>query len=73
MNPINIFEGFCTFCENQSMALKATPDGVHIRAFNGVKYEGINLAQPKQVAVAMKEELFSISYHAFQRVPVGNN
>jgi hypothetical protein len=51
------------------MALKATPDGVHIRAFNGVKYEGINLAQPKQVAVAMKEvncKLFSISYHAFQ-------
>jgi hypothetical protein len=35
-------------------ALKAAPDGVHIRAFDGVKYEGVNLAQPKDVAVAMK-------------------
>ena len=35
-------------------ALKATPDGVHIRAFDGVKYKGVNLAQPKDVAVAMK-------------------
>ena len=34
-------------------ALKASPDGVDARAFNGVKYEGVNLAQPKQVAVAM--------------------
>ena len=36
-------------------ALKTSPDGVDVRAFNGVKYEGINLAQPKRVAVAMKE------------------
>ena len=36
-------------------ALKATPDGVDVSEFNGVKYEGTNLAQPKQVAVAMKE------------------
>ena len=35
-------------------ALKATPDGVHVRAFDGVYYEGVNLAQPKDVAVAMK-------------------
>ena len=35
-------------------ALKAAPDGVHIRAFDGVKYEGVDLAQPKVVAVAMK-------------------
>ena len=36
-------------------ALKATPDGVNISAFDGVKYEGVNLAKAKQVAVAMKE------------------
>ena len=36
-------------------ALKATPDGVHVRAFNGVEYKGVDLAQPKKVAVAMKE------------------
>ena len=35
-------------------ALKATPDGVDVSAFDGVKYEGVNLAQPKDVAVAMK-------------------
>lgn len=35
-------------------ALKATPDGVDVRAFNGVKYEGVNLAEPKDVAIAMK-------------------
>ena len=36
-------------------ALKATPDGVNISAFDGVKYEGVNLGKAKQVAVAMKE------------------
>ena len=35
-------------------ALKTTPDGVDVSAFDGVKYEGVNLAQPKDVAVAMK-------------------
>ena len=35
-------------------ALKASPDGVHIRAFRGVTHEGVNLAEPKDVAVAMK-------------------
>jgi ribosomal protein L2 len=36
-------------------ALKATPDGVHVRAFDGVEYKGVNLARPKKVAVVMKE------------------
>lgn len=35
-------------------ALKATPDGAHVRAFNGVEYEGVNLAEPKDVAVAIE-------------------
>jgi hypothetical protein len=43
-------------------ALKASLDGVHIRAFDGVKYEGVNLAQPKDVAVAMKKTN-AIVYH----------
>jgi hypothetical protein len=36
-------------------ALKTSPDGVHVSAFDGVKYEGVNLAKPKDVAVATKE------------------
>ena len=36
-------------------ALKATPDGVNIRAFDGVKYEGVNLAEPMDVAAFMKK------------------
>ena len=43
-------------------ALKASPDGVRTVKFDGVKHEGVNLAQPKQVAVAMKEQA-SIVYH----------
>ena len=43
-------------------ALKATPDGVNAKAFNGVNYEGVNLAEPKDVAVAMKKRN-CIAYH----------
>ena len=43
-------------------ALKATPDGVHVRAFNGVEHKGVNLAEPKDVAVAMKKRN-CIVYH----------
>ena len=43
-------------------ALKATPDGVNVSAFNGVYYEGVYLAEPKDVAVAMKETN-SVVYH----------
>ena len=37
-------------------ALKASPDGVDVWAFDGVKYEGVNLAEPMDVAVAMKKK-----------------
>ncbi len=43
-------------------ALKASPDGVRRKQFQGVKHEGVNLAQPKQVAVAMKEQA-AIVFH----------
>lgn len=36
-------------------ALKATPDGVYIEKFNGVEHEGVNLAEPKDAANAMKK------------------
>jgi hypothetical protein len=42
--------------------LKALPDGVSTVKFKGVKHEGVNLAEPKQVAVAMKEQA-AIVYH----------
>ena len=37
-------------------ALKASPDGVHIRAFNGVEYKGTDLGEPMEVAVFMKKK-----------------
>ena len=37
-------------------ALKASPDGVDVWAFDGVEYEGVNLAEPMDVAVAMKKK-----------------
>ena len=43
-------------------ALKASPDGVRTANFKGVKNEGVNLAEPKQVAVAMKMRN-AIVYH----------
>ena len=43
-------------------ALKATPDGVDVRAFDGVKYEGVDLAEPMDVAVFMKRKN-CIVYH----------
>ena len=36
-------------------ALKTSPDGVDVCEFNGFEYKGVDLAQPKRVAVAMKE------------------
>jgi len=44
-------------------ALKVTPDGVRAVKFVGVKHEGVNLVQPKQVAVAMKEHQAIIYHH----------
>ena len=43
-------------------ALKASPDGVRTVKFNGMKNEGVNLAEPKDVAVAMKKRQ-AIVYH----------
>ena len=37
-------------------ALKASPGGVDIGAFNGVKYEGTYLKEPIEVAVFMKKK-----------------
>ena len=42
-------------------ALKASPDGVSVCAFDDVYYEGIYLGNPMDVAVAMKRE--TIVYH----------
>ena len=43
--------------------LKLSPDGVSTEMFDGVENKGVNLAQPKQVAAAMKEQqaLLSLS------------
>ena len=43
-------------------ALKLSPDGVPTVKFDGIKHEGVNLAEPKQVAVAMKMRN-AIVYH----------
>ena len=43
-------------------ALKLSPDGVSTDMFRGIKNEGMNLAEPRQVAVAMKERQ-AIVYH----------
>ena len=42
--------------------LKLSPDGVSTEMFDGVENKGVNLAQPKQVAAAMKEQQ-AIVYH----------
>jgi hypothetical protein len=44
-------------------ALKLSPDGVSTDMFRGVKNEGVNLAEPKQVALAMKERQAIIYHH----------
>ena len=43
-------------------ALKSSPDGVSTDLFDDVEHKGVNLAQPKQVAVAMKEQA-AIVFH----------
>ena len=43
-------------------ALKSSPDGVSTAKFKGVEHKGMNLAEPKQVAAAMKERN-AIVYH----------
>ena len=43
-------------------ALKSSPDGVSTDLFDGVEHKGMNLAEPKDVAVAMKKRN-AIVYH----------
>jgi hypothetical protein len=43
-------------------ALKSSPDGVSTDDFQGVEHKGVNLAEPKEVAVAMKKRN-AIVYH----------
>ena len=43
-------------------ALKSSPDGVSTMKFDDVEHKGVNLAQPKEVAVAMKKAN-AIVYH----------
>ena len=42
--------------------LKASPDGIRTVKFKGVKHEGVNLAEPRDVAIAMKKRN-AIVYH----------
>ena len=44
-------------------ALKLSPDGVSTDMFRGVKSKGVNLAEPKQVALAMNERNAIIYHH----------
>ena len=44
-------------------ALKVSSDGVSTKVFRGIKNEGVNLAEPKQVALAMKERNAIIYHH----------
>jgi hypothetical protein len=49
-------DDLCSFAHPQILeALKKSPDGVRRKHFRGVENKGVNLAQPKQVAVAMRE------------------
>ena len=42
--------------------LKVSPDGVLASTFSGIEHKGVNLAEPRQVAVAMKDRN-AIVYH----------
>ena len=44
-------------------ALKLSPDGVSTDRFRGIENEGVNLAEPKDVAPAMKETQAIIYHH----------
>ena len=56
-------DDLCSFAHPHILkALKKSPDGVRRKQFQGVKHEGVNLAQPKQVAVAM-QETNAVMYH----------
>ena len=44
-------------------ALKLSPDGIRRKEFRGMENKGVNLAEPKQVALSMKERNAIIYHH----------
>jgi hypothetical protein len=44
-------------------ALKLSPDGIRTGVFRGLENKGVNLAEPKQVSVAMKERNAIVYHH----------
>ena len=44
-------------------ALKLSPDGVKTKVLRGIENEGVNLAEPKQVSVAMKKRQAIVYHH----------
>jgi hypothetical protein len=44
-------------------ALKLSPDGIRRKEFRGIENKGVNLAEPRQVAVAMKEGQGIVYHH----------
>ena len=44
-------------------ALKLSPDGVRTKVFSDIENKGVNLAEPKEVALAMKESQAIIYHH----------
>ncbi len=56
-------DDLCSFAHPQILEeLKKSPDGVRRKQFKGVEHKGVNLAEPKEVAVAMKKRN-AIVYH----------
>ena len=44
-------------------ALKLSPDGVSTDMFRGIESEGMNLAEPKDVALAMQKRQVIVYHH----------
>ena len=44
-------------------ALKLSPDGVRTKVFRGMKNEGVNLAEPTEVALTMKKRQAIVYHH----------
>ena len=44
-------------------ALKLSPDGVRTEVFSDIENQGVNLAEPKEVALAMKKRQAIIYHH----------
>ena len=56
-------DDLCSFAHPLILkALLKSPDGVRRKQFQGIEHKGVNLAEPKEVAVAMKKRN-AIVYH----------